>query len=38
MYLVSKGWGHNTEAQVRKLAEAFPEAKVTFRQADLDVS
>jgi hypothetical protein len=37
-YVLSKEWGSRTEAQLRQLAEAFPEAKITFRKADLDVS
>lgn len=37
-YVLSKEWGHKTGAQLRRLSEAFPEAKVSFREADPDVS
>lgn len=37
-YVLSKEWGSKTEAQLRRLSEAFPEAKVTFRKSDADVS
>jgi hypothetical protein len=37
-YVLSKEWGSKTEAQLRRLSEAFPDAKVTFREADLDIS
>lgn len=33
-YVLSNQWGTKTEAQLRRLSEAFPEAKVTFRRAD----
>lgn len=35
-YVVSKGWGLNTEQQLQTLADAFPEAKVSFKRADSD--
>ena len=37
-YVLSKGWGLKTEAQLRRLSEAFPDAKITFRKADPDIS
>lgn len=37
-YVLSKEWGSKTEAQLQRLSEAFPDAKVTFREADLDIS
>jgi hypothetical protein len=33
-YVLFKMWGRNTEPTLQKLAEAFPEAKVTYRQAE----
>lgn len=33
-YVLSKGWGLKTEAQLRRLSEAFPDAKITFRKAE----
>jgi hypothetical protein len=32
-YVLSKGWGTKTEAQLRRLSESFPDAKVSFRKA-----
>lgn len=37
-YVLSKEWGLKTEAQLRRLSEAFPDAKITFRKADPDIS
>ncbi len=33
-WVLSKGWGKNTEPALTALAEADPEAKVTFRRAE----
>ena len=33
-YVLSNQWGKKTEERLQDLAEAFPEAKVTFRRAD----
>lgn len=33
-FVLSKMWGAGTEGMLRALAEAFPEADVTFREAD----
>jgi hypothetical protein len=33
-WILSNQWGTNTEPTLSALADAFPEAKVTFRQAD----
>ena len=37
-YILLKEWGHKTELQLRRLSDAFPETKVSFREADPDVS
>jgi hypothetical protein len=37
-YVLSNQWGLRTEAQLTALSEAFPDAKVTFRKADPDIS
>ena len=33
-YVLSNQWGRRTEPQLMALAQAFPEAKVTFRPVD----
>ena len=33
-WILSNQWGTKTEPTLSALADAFPEAKVTFRQAD----
>lgn len=33
-YVLSKMWGRNTEPTLEALADAFPDAKVTFRRAN----
>jgi hypothetical protein len=33
-WVLSNQWGTNTEPTLSALADTFPEAKVTFRQAD----
>ena len=33
-YVLFKMWGRNTERTLAGLAQAFPEAKVTFRRAE----
>ena len=37
-YVLTKMWGRKTEAKLRALSETFPDAKVTFRPADPDIS
>ncbi len=34
-YVLFKQWGRNTEPALKSLSDAFPEAKVTFRRADV---
>lgn len=35
-YVLNNQWGRSTEVTLAKLAEAFPEAKVTFRRAQVE--
>lgn len=35
-YVLSKGWGTKTESQLRRLSDAFPDAKVSFRKAEAE--